>query len=216
MEKPRPSPNLGKFTSTRAARPSSPANAAGSSPGSRRITLSLDESGLSETTRRPLIRVAINTFLEGLDANAVHDVDEALDVAVAALEVTLDEALDHVGHVRPGERGTDDLAKRSRRLIAADLDLVPLLAVLIHAEDADMPHVMMPAGIHAAGDVEVELADLMQVIEIVEALLDRQRHRDRLGVRQRAEVAAGAGDDVGEQSEVGRRQAELACLAPQR
>src|SRR5688572_8153023 len=111
MEKPRPSPNLGKFTSTRAARPSSPANAAGSSPGSRRITLSLDESGLSETTRRPLIRVAINTFLEGLDANAVHDVDEALDVAVAALEVTLDEALDHVGHVRPGEGGPDDFAQ---------------------------------------------------------------------------------------------------------
>jgi hypothetical protein len=34
--------------------------------------------------------VAINTFLEGLDANAVHNVDKALGVAVAAFEVTLD------------------------------------------------------------------------------------------------------------------------------
>src|SRR5687768_898706 len=166
MEKPRPSPNLGKFTSTRAARPSSPANAAGSSPGSRRITLSLDESGLSVTTRRPLIRVAIDVFLEGLDADATHYVDEALGVAVAALEVALDEALDHVGHVRPREGRAEDFTQGCGRLAAADLHLVPLLAVLIHAEDADVADVMVAARVHAAGDVEVELADLVQVIQV--------------------------------------------------
>src|SRR5262245_978769 len=215
IEKPRPSPNFGKLTSTRAAPPRRAANAAGSSVGSSRSTWSLDESGLSVTTRRPLIRVAIDAFLERLDADALHDVDESLGIAVALLEVALDELLDHVGHVGPGKRRAEDFSKRRRRLVAADLDLVPLLAVLIQAEDADVADVVVAAGVHAARDVEVELADLVQVVQIVEALLDRLRHRDRLGVRQRAEVAARAGDDVGEQTDVRRREAQRARLAPQ-
>jgi hypothetical protein len=44
-----------------------------------------------------LISVAIYGFLEGFDADAVHHVDEALGVAVAAREVALDQLFDHVG-----------------------------------------------------------------------------------------------------------------------
>src|SRR5258706_3282252 len=51
---------------------------------------------LSATMRRSLISVAIYGFLERFDANAVHHVDEALGVAVAAREVALDQLFDHV------------------------------------------------------------------------------------------------------------------------
>ena len=37
---------------------------------------------------------------------------------------------------------------------AAELDLVPLLALLIHTEDADMANMVMATGIHAAGDIQ--------------------------------------------------------------
>src|SRR5690606_38177960 len=55
-----------------------------------------------------------------------------------------------------------------------------------------------------------------QVVEIVEAPLDRFGDRDRLGIGQRAEVAAGAADHVGQKADVGYGQAQLAQLVPQR
>src|SRR6185295_9628337 len=179
MLKPRPSPNLGKFTSTRVAPASSPATAAGSSVGSSLTTFSSGDGGVSMATRRPLISLAIDLFLEGLHPDTLHDVDEPLHLAVAVFEVTLDQLLDHVRHIGAGERRAEDLAKggigaavMGLPLIAADLDLVPLLAVLIDAEDADVADVMMAAGVHAAGDVEVELADVEEMVEVVEAALD--------------------------------------------
>src|SRR5581483_9694236 len=209
-----PSPNLGKFTSTRAAPSSRAATAAGSSPGSSRMTSPSGEGGFG-TTRRPRMSVAIDLFLERLDADAMHHVDEALALAVATLEVDLDQPLDDVGDFRAREGRPEHFAERSGApganlaLVAADFDLVPLLAVLIDAEDADVADVVVAAGVHASGDVEVELADVVQVIEVLEALLDRLRHRDR------AEIVARAADDVGEQADVGRREAERAQLEPQ-
>src|SRR5437667_2063076 len=103
---------------------------------------------LSATMRRSLISVAIHEFLEGFDADAVHHVDEALGVAVAAREVAIDQPLDHVGHLGAGEGRADHLAQRRAHaradlaLVAADLDLVPLLAVLVDAEDADLADMM--------------------------------------------------------------------------
>src|SRR2546425_459644 len=217
MENPRPSPNLGKFTSTRATRPSRSATDAGSSVGSKRTSPPCSgEGALSVAIRRPLMSVAINAFLERFDADALHHVDEALGFAVALLQIGLDEALDDVGDIGAREGRSDHFSKRSGRLIPADLDLVPLLAVLVDAEDADVPDVVVAAGVHAARDVQVELADLVQVVEVVESLLDRLRDRDRLGVGEGAEIAAGAADDVGKQADVRRRQAERARLAPQR
>src|SRR5258708_17621226 len=220
IETPRPSRNFGKLTSTRVACASSPATAAGASAGSRRITFTSGDGGFAVTTRRSLISVAIDLFFERFDSDAMHHVNEALGLAVAAFEVALDQPLDHVGRLRAREGWPDHLAQGSLRaganfaLVTADLDLVPLLAVLIDAEDADMPDVVMAAGVHAAGNVEIELADVVQLVEIVEAPLDCFRHRNRLGVGQRAEIAAGAGDDIGEQPQVGRRKPEPPRLAP--
>src|SRR5713226_4187088 len=190
----------------------------GSSPAGPRLS----SSQLSATMRRSLISVAIHEFLEGLDADAVHHVDEALGVAVAAREVAIDQPLDHVGHFGTSERRADHLAERSGHagtdlaLVAADLDLIPLLAVLVDAEDADMADVMVAAGVHAARDIEVELADVVQVVQIVEALLDRLGDRDRFGVGERAEIAARAADDVGEQPQVRRRETERLDFLPER
>ena len=153
--------------------------------------------------------------LERLDAEAPHRVDEAL-VLVALVDIIVDQPLDHVGHLGAANDGPITLPSprpraslpSSARPDAADGDLVPLLAVLVDAENADVADVMMAAGIHAAGNVEIELADVVQVVEVVEAALDRLGDRDRLGVGQRAEIAARAADDVGQQADVRRGEAE--------
>src|SRR5688572_2404794 len=148
--------------------------------------------------------LTVNALLEGREAQALHGIHEAL-VLVAQLQVGADEVLDHVGHLRRLERRADHLAQaRAVALRAADRDLVPLRAVLVDAEDADVADVVVAAGVHAPRDVEVELADVVQVVEVVETALDRLRDRDRLGIRERAEVAARAADDVGEQADVRR------------
>src|SRR4051812_27159125 len=227
MEKPRPSPNFGKCTSTRATCARRSATAAGSSVGSRRTTSPSGDGELSVTTRRCLINAAIDVFLEGCDADAVHHLDEALGLAVAVREIALDQPLDDTGHLRARDGWADDFAERRLRtarpdlaLVAADLDLVPLLAVLIDAEDADVADMVVAAGVHATRDVEVELADVVQVVKRVALFfhhaLDRFRHGNRLGVGERAEVAAGAADDVGEKAEVGRVEAEQAHFMPKR
>src|SRR5438874_514431 len=170
------------------------------------MTFSSGDGALSVTTRRCLISAAINPLLERFDADAMHHVDEALGVAVAALEVALDQPLDDVRYLGPRERWAEHFAKRSLHaradlaLVSAHFNLVPLLTVLIDTEDADVAHMVVTTGIHAAGDVEVQLADVVQVIEIIEAPLDRLGNGNRLGIGKRAKVATRAGDDVGEQA----------------
>src|ERR1700674_780232 len=151
-----------------------------------------------------LLRVAVHACLERGDAEAMDGVDEEL-VLVARVDVGIDQLRDDLGHLGRGERRSDDLSQRGVVALApADGHLVELRALLVDAEDADVADVMVAAGIHAAGDVEVQLADVVQVIEIVEAALDRLGDGNRLRVGERAEIPAGAADDVGEQAHVGR------------
>src|SRR5258708_30057706 len=51
------------------------------------------------------------------------------------------------------------------------------------------------SGVHASGNVEIDFADVVQVIEIVEALLDGLGHRDRFGVGERAEIDPGRSEE---------------------
>ncbi len=86
------------------------------------------------------------------------------------------------------ERRSDDL--RQRRVssgIAAERDLVPLFAFLIDAENADVADVVMAAGVHASRDVQADVAEIVQIVDIVEALLNRLRDRNRLRVRERTD-----------------------------
>ena len=91
-------------------------------------------------------------------------------------------------------------------LLAADGDLIPLLAILIDAEDADVGHMMMTAGIHATRNVERDVADVVEIVEIIKLALYRLGNRHRAGVGQCAKITAGAADHVGKQSDVGRGQ----------
>src|SRR5690606_41057681 len=85
-----------------------------------------------------------------------------------------------VGHVVLGERRAEDLPQAGVATgTAAQGYLVELRALLIHAENADMAHVMVAAGVHAAGDIQVQLAQVEQVVQIIEAALDGLGHRDR-------------------------------------
>src|SRR5690242_10646439 len=81
--------------------------ASGNSPFGPRLS----RRQLSAAMRRSLISVAINDFLERVDADTVHDVDEALGVAVAARNVAVDQLFDHVGDLGAREGRTDDLAE---------------------------------------------------------------------------------------------------------
>src|SRR5690349_1747453 len=99
-------------------------------------------------------------------------------------------------------------------LIAADLDLVPLFAVLVDAEDADVADVMLAAGVDAARDVQVDLTNVVQIVEIVEAPLYRLGHGNGFRVRERAQIAARAGDEIGQESDVGSCQPQQACHLP--
>ncbi|MNO90041.1 hypothetical protein D3C76_815410 [compost metagenome] len=78
-----------------------------------------------------------------------------------------------------------------------------------------MADVVVTTGVHATGDVQVQFADVEQVVQVVEAALDRFGDRDRLGVGQGAEITARAADDVGQQADVRRGETLLAQLAPQ-
>src|SRR5437867_9238111 len=124
----------------------------------------------------------IDALLQRFDAEPADGIDEAL-VLVAAFDVDVDQAADDVGHFVRRERWADDLAQRRvLALTAADRNLVPLLAVLVDAEHTDVADVVVTAGVHAARDVQVELADVVQVVEVVEAQSNRLRDRNLLRV----------------------------------
>src|SRR5512142_2790702 len=83
----------------------------------------------SSTIVRWRMSCGIDALLEGFDAEAVHGVDEAL-VVVPELDIGLDQALDHVGHLGRRERRADHLAERGMgALHAADRHLVELGAL---------------------------------------------------------------------------------------
>ena len=72
-----------------------------------------------------------------------------------------------------------------------------------------MPDVVVAAGVDAARDLDLQRPDVALPVEVGEGLGDPLRHRDRPRRRQRAVVHARAGDDVGDQPDVRRREPRL-------
>src|SRR5690606_20489970 len=60
-----------------------------------------------------------------------------------------------------------------------------------------------------------DIADIEQVIKVIETTLDGFGDRNRLGVGQRAVVTAWAADDIGQQADVRRGETMLAQLTPE-
>ena len=131
--------------------------------------------------------------------------------ARAQLEVGGDHLLDRIDDAVGAEAGAGDGGQgRVLRAGAAEQELIVLLAALLDAEDADVADVVVAAGVDAAGDLDLEVAD--RVLARGEALGDALRDRDRAGVGERAVVEAGAGDDVGDEPGVGLGKADALCL----
>jgi hypothetical protein len=147
----------------------------------------------------------------------VHGVDEAL-LFVAHRAVHLHDALERCGDLLLRDRGADDLPERGGAAGggAPEGDLVPLLAVLVDAEHADVADVVMAAGIHAAGHLQLDLAQVVEVVEIIKVRLDLSCDIEGAGVGERAEVQARAGDHVGEGADVRGRELEALQFLPHR
>ena len=75
-----------------------------------------------------------------------------------------------------------------------------------------MAGMVVAAGVDAAGDLELEFAEIG--LTQGEAGGDLLRDRDRAGVGEAAVIQAGAGDDVGDQVEVGFGEAGVGERLP--
>src|SRR5882672_11432108 len=122
----------------------------------------------------------IDAILEGLCADAPISVDEALALA-AGVEVGRDQGVhrfDHLvgGHGRPEDRAERGLAEID---IAAQADLVELDPVLVDAQDADVADMVVAAGVDAARDLDLQVADIVLQADPGEVVGDALRHRDR-------------------------------------
>src|ERR1700683_1949449 len=130
----------------------------------------------------------IGALPEGVEPDAAHGVDEAFTFRTHR-PVHLDDALDGGGALVLAHRRADHLTECGEAVgRAAETDLVPLLAVLIDTEYADVPDMVMAAGIHAAGHLDLKLAQVVEVVEVIEALLDRLGDIERGGGGERAAI----------------------------
>src|SRR5947207_6813444 len=102
----------------------------------------------------------IGALPERLETYAAQRIDEALAVG-AQRPIRLDDALDGRGDFAVRHRRADDLAERGEAVRrAAERDLVPLPAAVVDAEDAHEAAMMMAAGVHAAGHLDLDVAEV--------------------------------------------------------
>src|ERR1700733_6063509 len=151
----------------------------------------------------------IGALLERFEADAAHGIEEAF-AAFAFFEIGVDHALNRIDDLMLAEAGTQDFADGGVfRAGAAQLQLVEFDAFLVDAENADVSGVMMAAGIDAAGNLDLEFADVALVFEIGEALRKALRNGDRTRIGEIAIIEAGTRDDVGDEPRIGGREPEL-------
>src|SRR5262245_35100721 len=107
------------------------------------------------STTLPFLMSGIDPLFERLDADALDGVDEQFAGSFSQLDISGDHVFDNVGDFRIGHCRTEQRAEL-RLLIgaAAKRYLKELLAVLLHAQNADVTDMVMTAGIDAAGNVD--------------------------------------------------------------
>src|SRR5579863_5433465 len=124
----------------------------------------------------------IDAFLERFEADTADRVEKTF-VVLAAGEINIDDAFDGVDDLVLVKGGSQYLADAGVfRARAAELQLVIFDAFLVDAEHADVARMMMAAGIDAAGDLDLEFADVVLAIEIGKALGNALCDRDRPGI----------------------------------
>jgi hypothetical protein len=112
----------------------------------------------------------IDRLLEHVIANTAIGIEEAF-ISLPHFAIFLDDALDGINRAilvkaRPGDLADRDIL----RTRPAERELVIFDAFLVDAEDADMPGMVMPAGVDAAGDLELEFANVALAVQIGKAL----------------------------------------------
>src|SRR5690606_17332337 len=176
-----------------------------SSPASIRtaLALSCSRNASSETAGsstgssfRKRRASAINSLLEGVEADAAIGVEETLALGTMAA-VAFDRALDRIDHAVLVETGARDLGlRRIFRPRSAKQQLVILSAFAIDTEDTDVSCMVVTARVDAARDLDLELAKVALAVKVGEALLNLLRNRNRTGVGKAAIIEPGASDDV--------------------
>src|SRR3990167_2432025 len=126
--------------------------------------------------------VDIKNLLERVRSEAAIGVEKAF-AGLAVFLVKFDEAADRADNLARGETAAGDGADAGVvGARTAERDLVEFIAFFIDAEDSDMTGVVVAAGVDAAGDFYLQLADVSRFVRICEALGDLLRHRNRAGV----------------------------------
>ena len=98
----------------------------------------------------------------------------------------------------------------------AERQLVELLAVFLDAQNADMSDVMVAAGVHAARNVDGELADVLKRCGVAEVPADVLRNGNRTRIGKGAEIETRAGNDVRQRADVGRSKGKRPQFMPER
>src|SRR5687768_12892586 len=106
----------------------------------------------------------IYTSLERRHADAAESIEKALFLVTLG-DIDADDALDRIDDFVESDGGADHFAERRVGAAgrAAERDLVPLLAALIDAEDADVPDRVVAAAVHASRHLQLDLAEVVQV-----------------------------------------------------
>src|SRR5712671_3570096 len=113
---------------------------------------------------------SIERLLERRGTDSAVGVDKSFSWVQPKAEIGFDNLLDGVGDLFRAEAAADDLADRGVLVgRAAKRHLVELGALLLDAEDADMADMVMAAGIDAAGNLQLQFADLALPLQRGEA-----------------------------------------------
>src|SRR6185437_11824734 len=164
---------------------------------------------------RPFSMSGIDAVPERLDAGALKRIDEQLVGARTQVEIGGGDVLDHVGDLGIGHSWADQRAELGMIVgLAAERDLIKLLAVLLDAQNADVADVMMAAGIDAARNVDVHAAEVALAVEIAEAPRQLLGDGDRARIGEAAVIEPRTGDDVGDESDVRNGETKRIERAP--
>src|SRR5690606_37388974 len=138
----------------------------------------------SLTMLRTLMICAIDTLLERFDTDTLVRIDKAFTVDTL-LDIQGNDLVQcHEQFIRIEGRANLFADAADAVAAATEGDLVELAAFLVDAEDADMTDMVVTTGVHAAGDIDIQLAEIVHVIHVIKVTLDRFGNRDRLGVGQ--------------------------------
>ena len=144
-----------------------------------------------------MILRGIDSLLEGIHSDTLISGKERLALD-AFLNIHINDLGDYTGDVIFKERWADNLTHLGISAGAAtEGHLIVLFAFFVDTQNTDVANVVMTAGIHAAGDIQFDITQVIQIVQVVELTLNLLGNGDGLGIGQGAEITTGTADDIG-------------------